>query len=347
MEIRHSVYELELVNPFGISRETRTHNQVMITRIDDGMGEASPIKYYGEDMDSVAARLAEFSKLDLPEPEYVEDIFDIMENHVAGQAAAKAAVDIALHDRLGKRLGVPLYKLFGKKPSSRMVTSFTIGIDTREEMLRKTREALQYEILKIKLGKEIEHDLQVMRDIRELCGPDKILRVDANGGWTLDEARRALPVMADLGVEYVEQPLEKGNLIELEKLSKGRPVPIFVDEDSMVNRDLPKLDGIVDGVNLKLMKTGGLVEARRMIGTARAYGFQVMIGCMIETSVAITAAAHLAPFCDYLDLDGNILTSNDPFDGVKCDEAGVITLPEGPGLGVTVRSQYENALGLY
>lgn len=175
-----------------------------------------------------------------------------------------------------------------------------------------------------------------MKQIRKAVG-DKVLRVDANGGWTLDDAKKALPVMADLGVEYVEQPLYKGSLDELRELKKNAPVPLFVDEDSMINADLPKLVGAVDGINIKLMKTGGIVEARRMIATARAYDFQIMIGCMIETGIAISAAAHLAPFCDNIDLDGNILISNDPVTGVTCESDGSFTLNDKPGLGVEVK----------
>jgi L-alanine-DL-glutamate epimerase-like enolase superfamily enzyme len=342
MDIKQTKFKLKLINPFGIARGTRTEIDVVFTNIDGGWGEASPIKFYHEDVDTVTATVAKIAELDLPDPDCLEDMADALERLIPGNQAAKAAVDIALHDRFARKLNVPLHALFGKCGSKKMVSSFTIGIDTIDEMMRKVDEAKDYSVLKIKLGKELEHDLTVMREIRKAVG-NKVLRVDANGGWSLEDAKKALPVMADLGVEYVEQPLFKGKLDDLAVLKKTAPLPLFVDEDSMVNADLPKLAGIVDGINIKLMKTGGIVEARRMIGTARAFGFQVMIGCMIESSVAITAAAHLGPFCDYLDLDGNLLISNDPFVGVTCDPDGTLHLPAGPGLGVKLR---EGAEGL-
>lgn len=336
MNIRQTTFQLKLINPFGIARNTRTVSDIVLVRLDDGWGEASPIKFYNEDINTVQDTVNRIAALDLPDLDYLEDVFDTIDKAIPGNQAAKAAVDIALHDRLAKKLGVPLYKLFGRSPDRKMVSSFTIGIDTIEEMLRKVDDAKDYAILKIKLGKDIEHDLEVMKLIRKAVG-NKVLRVDANGGWTLDEAKRALPVMADLGVEYVEQPLYKGKLDELRELKKGAPVPIFVDEDSIINADLPNLVGAVDGINIKLMKSGGLVEARRMVATARAFGFQVMLGCMIESGCAIAAAAHLAPFCDNLDLDGNILINNDPFTGVTCDADGTIHLNDKPGLGIELK----------
>ncbi len=345
MNIRHTHFQLKLVNPFGISRNTRTVNDVVLVRLDDGWGEASPIKFYNEDVESVQQTLDKISALDLPDLDYIEDVSDAIEAAVPGNQSAKAAVDIALHDRLAKRLGVPLYKLFGRSPERTMVTSFTIGIDTIEEMLRKVDDASDYSILKIKLGRELDHDLEVMRQIRKAVG-DKTLRVDANGGWSLEDAKRALPVLTDLGVEYVEQPLYKGNHVDLRELKKSAPLPIFVDEDSMVNADLPMLVDAVDGINIKLMKSGGLVEARRMVATARAFDFQIMLGCMIESGCGIAAAAHLAPHCDYLDLDGNLLISNDPYTGVTCDPDGTLHLPNTPGLGIELRPDVEQLASL-
>ncbi len=336
MNIRQTPFQLKLVNPFGISRNTRTVSDVVLVRIDEGWGEAAPVKFYNEDIGTVAETLNRINGLDLPDLDYLEDVADAIDAAIPGNQSAKAAVDIALHDRLARRLGVPLHKLFGRSPDKKMITSFTIGIDTTEEMLRKVDDAKNYAILKIKLGRDLHHDLEVMREIRNAVG-DKTVRVDANGGWTLEQAKEALPVLSDLGVEYVEQPLYKGNHAELRELKKTAPLPIFVDEDSMVNADLPLLVGAVDGINIKLMKSGGLVEARRMVATAQAHGFQIMLGCMIESGCAIAAAAHLAPHCEFLDLDGNLLISNDPFTGVTCDPDGTLHLPDGPGLGITLK----------
>jgi len=343
MNITHAPFQLKLVNPFGISRNTRTVNDIVLIRIDEGWGEASPIKFYNEDIDTVARTLDLIAALDLPDPDYIEDVMDEIERAIPGNQSAKAAVDIALHDRLARRLNVPLYKLFGRAPERRMVSSFTIGIDTIDTMLEKVETNKSYAILKIKLGRELDHDLEVMREIRKAVG-DKTLRVDANGGWSLEDAKRALPILTDLGVEYVEQPLYKGNHAELRELKKTAPLPIFVDEDSMINADLPLLVGAVDGINIKLMKSGGLAEARRMVATARAFDFQIMLGCMIESGCAIAAAAHLAPHCEYLDLDGNILISNDPFIGVTAEADGTVRLPDAPGLGISVRDEAREAL---
>lgn len=332
-------YKLNLIDPFGISRSTRTHIDVVLVNMDGAWGESSPTSFYNEDVDTVADALEQIGNLSLGDLDYPEDVELAMSRAVQGNQSAKAAVDIAIYDRLAQKLGVPLYKLFGKNPNKEMITSFTIGIDTVEVMLQKVEKAKSYDILKIKLGKDVDFDIGVMKEIRRAVG-NKTLRVDSNGGWTLAQARKALPVMADLGVEYVEQPLYKGSHEELRELKKDAPLPIFVDEDSMVAADLPKLVGAVDGINIKLMKSGGITEARRMVALAQTYGFQLMIGCMIETSVAITAAAHFAPFCEFLDLDGNILISNDPFAGAGCDERGRMTLPDKPGLGVELRPEF-------
>jgi L-alanine-DL-glutamate epimerase-like enolase superfamily enzyme len=201
-------------------------------------------------------------------------------------------------------------------------------------MLRKAEEARLFRVIKIKTGRDLDHDIRFLTELRRRM-PDHVLRVDANAGYTLDQARKAARVFADLGIEYLEQPLAKGNLNELEILHRDSPIPIYVDEDSVISADLPRLVGKVDGINIKLMKSGGLAEARRMLALARVYGFRVMIGCMIETSVGIAAAAALGPFADNLDLDGSLLISNDPFRGLEISPEGIITLSNEPGLGLT------------
>lgn len=342
--VRSYRYILDLIDPFGISRATRTNAEIVLLEIDGGWGEAAPVPFYKEDTDTVLASLERIDQLDFADLDLIEDAMQKVAVDWGGikgarsDQSAKAAFDLALHDRLGRKLGMPLWKLFGKAPVREMVTSFTIGIDTPDVMLRKVDKARNYAILKIKLGRNFEQDLTVMREIRQAVG-DKVLRVDANCGWNLEQARHAIPVLADLGVEYVEQPLAKGSLEELRFLRRESPLPIFADEDVMLAADMPQLAGAVDGINIKLMKSGGLVEARRMIAVARTFDMQIMLGCMIESSVAITAAAHLAPFADQLDLDGNLLVSNDPFEGATCDASGQIKLPEEPGLGVRLRER--------
>ncbi len=350
--IKTHLYKLEMIDPFGISRGTQSTQNTMLVQVDGGWGEAACSHYYRENADDIARAMEvadraieQYASGDASRLDFIDDVeetvwsaIDAMPErashpHKTFRGATKAAIDMALFDRLGKQLEMPLYRLFGRKPVGPLTTSFTIGLDTPEVMLRKVDTARAYSILKIKLGRELKFDLDIMREIRREAG-DKVLRVDANGGWSLDEARQAMPVLADLGVEYVEQPLEKGEIAALRELKKNAPLPIFVDEDSMTSADLPGLVGAVDGINIKLMKSGGLVEARRMLALARVYDMRVMIGCMIETSVAITAAAHLAAYADNLDLDGNLLVKNDPFTGVLCAADGTLTLPDKPGLGV-------------
>jgi L-Ala-D/L-Glu epimerase len=345
--IRAFNFDLELIEPFAIARSTRSQSHNVIVNVDGGWGESAPIPFYGEDVASVGTFMDCVNATTLPDLDDIAEVEAVVERtaSAAGHTsiqAAKAAIDIALYDRLAKKRGVRVCEMIGSpSASAEMVTSFTIGISSVDDMLRKVDAARHYRVLKIKLGRDLGHDLDVMKAIRRSVG-DKTLRVDANCGWTLAEAQRALPVLADLGVEFVEQPLERGALADLGELKKQAPLPLFVDEDCVTAADLPALAGVADGVNIKLMKSGGISEARRMVALARSLGLRTMLGCMIESSVAITAAAHLGQQVDYLDLDGNLLVSNDPFDGARCDPAGVLTLREIPGLGVTLRPEYES-----
>ncbi|MCX7626385.1 MAG: dipeptide epimerase [Candidatus Sumerlaeaceae bacterium] len=333
-------YVLQLIDPFGISRITRTEEERIYVTLDGAWGEAAPVSYYGEDEFTVRAAFEALEAADLGDLDLIEDVMARADAIVPQNRAAKAALDMLLHDRLGKRLGIPLWKLFGRSPQRPLVTSFTIGIDSFDAMLEKTERAANFDILKIKLGRDVEHDIKVMREIRRRVGERKTLRVDANAGWTLNQARRIVPVLADLGVEYIEQPLPMGALEELAQLKNECPLPIFLDEDIHTSRDIPRVAHAADGVNIKLMKAGGLAEARRMVAVARACGLQVMLGCMIESSLGITAAAHLAPTVDYIDLDAHLLIANDPFTGVQTRANGELVLPSLPGLGVSLREGF-------
>jgi L-alanine-DL-glutamate epimerase-like enolase superfamily enzyme len=238
-----------------------------------------------------------------------------------------------LYDLAGQRLGVPVYRLLGLNPARTPLTSFTIGIDTPEEMARGAREAgRQYPILKIKVG--TPRDLENVRAIRDAT--DATLRVDANAGWTPKAAVQHIAALADYGVELVEQPVAAGDLEGLRFVRERSPLPIFADESCVTVDDVPRLAGVVDGINIKLAKCGGLRNALRMIATARAHHLRVMLGCMVSSSLAITAAAHLSPLVDYADLDGGLLLAADPFAGVRV-EAGKLILPDAPGLGVSRR----------
>jgi L-alanine-DL-glutamate epimerase-like enolase superfamily enzyme len=294
-----------------------------------GRGEAAPIARYGQDAPS-AARAVEIMAARLDDPRAFESAAARVA--VAGQPAAEAAVDMALRDLAGKRLGVPLCELMGIDPSSMPVSSFTIGMDTPEVVEQKVREAEEFPVLKIKMGSA--DDRRVLETVRSVT--DRPLRVDANEGWTLEDALARLEWLQEMGVELVEQPLPADQLDEMRELKKQSPLPLFADESVGRAEDIPRLAGAFDGINIKLMKCGGLGEALRMIHVARAHGMKIMLGCMVESSLAITAAAHIAPLVDFADLDGNLLITNDPFIGAGVRE-GKLVLPSEPGLGVRDR----------
>jgi L-alanine-DL-glutamate epimerase-like enolase superfamily enzyme len=238
---------------------------------------------------------------------------------------------MALHDWLGKKLGQPLWRILGLNPASTPVTSYTIGIDSTEKMLEKVREAPEFPILKVKVG--TDRDDEILSAIRRET--DRTIRVDANAAWQPREAEQRITELAGYDLEFVEQPVPAGSPESLRRVRESVDLPIISDESSVVPEDVPGLFGCVDGINIKLSKCGGIRQALKMIHTARSAGLKVMLGCMIESSVAITAAAQLSPLADYADLDGNLLISNDPARGVTVN-AGRLVLPEGPGLGVEI-----------
>ena len=269
----------------------------------------------------------------LPEdPFNLEDAERRWETMLRGNAAARAALSAALHDLVGKRLGVPVYRLWGLDPCKAPKSTFTIGLDTPERIKAKVREAEQFPILKVKLG--TDRDLEILRAIREAT--DKEIRVDANCGWTVKGTIRMLPVLDEFGVTVLEQPLPPDDLEGLAVITAQSDIPVIADESCKTVADIPPLIGKVDGINIKLAKCGGLREALRMIAVARAHGLMVMVGCMIESSLGITAAAHFTPLVDIVDLDGAALLANDPFVGAHID-GGQVTLPSAPGLGVRRR----------
>ena len=326
--LRHRRLDLELRHTFRLARGASDRRSNLIVELRDGdltgLGEAAPLAHYGQDwrsaaraVDALAERLDDLRSLDAAAARPI------------GEPAAAAAVDMALWDLLGKRRGVGVRDLLEVPSGPPPPTSFTIAMDTPEAMAARVREAGDYEVLKIKLGSE--EDRALLEAVRDAT--DRPVRVDANEGWTFDEAVDRLEWLAGMGVELVEQPLPAGRLAESRELRRLSPLPIVADEDAHRAADVPRLAGAFDGINVKLMKCGGLEEARRMIEAARAHGMKVMLGCMIESSLAVTAAAHLSPLVDWADLDGNLLVTNDPFVGVTV-ENGRLVLPEGPGLGV-------------
>jgi L-alanine-DL-glutamate epimerase-like enolase superfamily enzyme len=327
-------------HPFAIARgSTNGYERAWVRLVDsdgvEGWGEADPSSFYGENLETV---LDTFRRLALHLP---QDPFDLetaerrWEQIVPKNAAARAAFSAALHDLVGKRLGLPLWRLWGLDPKKAPLSSFTIGLDTTEKIREKVREAKAYPILKIKLG--TDRDEAILKTIRDAT--DKPIRVDANAGWTVTRAKQMIPVLKEYGVEFLEQPLAPEDLEglgEVRRAAAKHDLPVVVDESCLVAADIPRLAGRVDGINLKLAKCGSLREALRMIATARAHGMLVMVGCMIETSLGITAAAHFTPLVDAADLDGAALTVDDPFTGATID-GGQIRLPTEPGLGVRRR----------
>lgn len=327
---------LKLRHTFQIARETRTIQNNMVVQIKDedgtyGLGECAPTSFFGEDINSVTEVFRKsVDLLKNADPFNIEDITTCLREKFPADAAARAAIDIALHDLIAKKLKIPLYKLFGLCRHTAKVTSFTIGIDTIEKMCKKVEEARDFPILKIKVG--TRDDIEVLKELRKIT--NAIFRVDANTGWTVEDAVKKLNIMENLGVELVEQPFPVWSIDALKKIRGRVKIPVFADEDIRSSVDIPRLAGIVDGINIKLMKCGGIREAMRMIHTARAHELKIMIGCNIESSLSITAAAHLMSLVDYVDLDGHLLITNDPYRGIEVDK-GILTLPAGDGLGVT------------
>ena len=297
-----------------------------------GHGEGAPIVRYQEN--AVGAQQAAESVRDLvstADPWQFAKLQMEIARRITGQYAAKAALDIALMDWVGQKLGIPLYRYFGLEPKDAPVTTFSIGIDTPEITRQKVREAEAFPVLKIKVG--LDSDEATIAAVRSVT--DKPLRVDANEGWKdKEEAVRKINWLATQGVEFVEQPMPAAMLEETRWVKQRVHLPLIADEACQHPADIPKLVGIFDGVNVKLDKAGGILEAHKMIQMARALGFRTMLGCMVSSSVSVTAAAHLSPLVDYADLDGNLLIANDPFSGAKV-KAGKLVLPDGPGLGLT------------
>jgi L-alanine-DL-glutamate epimerase-like enolase superfamily enzyme len=297
-----------------------------------GYGEGAPIVRYHEDaasakqaLDGLAPLIASIDPLKYDK--LLAEVFRTLE----GQWAAKAALDIALMDWVGKRLKVPVHRLFGLDAADAALTTFSIGIDTPEITKQKVKEAEAYPVLKIKVG--LDTDEQTIAAVRSVT--DKPLRVDANEGWKDKEtALRKIKWLETQGVEMIEQPMPGAMLEEHRWLRERVEMPIFADESCLRPADIPALAGAYDGINVKLDKAGGILQGYRMIQIARALGLRTMLGCMVSSSVSVTAAAQLSPLVDFADLDGNLLIANDPFTGVTVKQ-GKLVLPDGPGLGVT------------
>ncbi len=325
--------DLQLKHPFKIARGEETVAHSLLFRLHDGefegLGEATPIERYHESQDSVAYYFANHELLS-QDPFQLETLID---SRIP--PAARAGLDLALHDLLGKRLGVPLYKLLGLDPARTPYTSFTVGISGPEMVQQKLKEIGDHPVLKVKLGLGTAREqIETIETIRhQYTGT---IRIDANEGWTVDRAIHILNELTRYEIEFCEQPIPAGSPQGLRAIRERTRIPIVTDEDSLDARDLPALLGCVDGVNVKLAKTGGIRGALAMINTARALGFKIMLGCMVESAISATAAAQISPLVDWADLDGPFLTKDDPFIGVQY-EKGKLVLPSRPGLGVRER----------
>lgn len=340
MKLLHDVSTVHTTHPWVIARGGASdHRLVRVRLVDDdgaeGWGEAAPNRFYGETPDTVIAALDRLRPIiEAADPWHIDDTEAAMHAALGRNGSVKSAVSAALHDLAGKRLGVPVYRLWGLDPARAPLSSFTIAITPdRAQLEARVREAAQYPVLKVKLG--TDRDLEIIETVRA-AAPDKVLRVDANAAWTPMHAVRMIPRLAELGVEYVEQPVAATDVEGLRFVRERSALPVIADESCVMATDIPRLVGAVDGINIKLSKCGGLRQALMMIATARSHAMKVMAGCMIETSLGITAAAHLAPLLDYADFDGAALLADDPYLGATIT-GGRITIPTAPGLGVRPR----------
>ena len=335
MELRFYPYELQLQHTFTVSSYSRKTTPDVQVEIDyqgyTGYGEASMPPYLGQSVESVTAFLQKVDLSQFADPFCLEDILEYVDSLSPGDSAAKAAVDIALHDLVGKLLGAPWYRIWGYNPEKAPSTTFTIGIDTPEVVREKTLEcADRFNILKVKVG--TASDKEMITTIRSVT--DLPIAVDANQGWTdRSQALEMIHWLKEHGIVMVEQPLPVDRYDDLAWLREKSPLPVYGDESIQGLDDVRRAVGLFDGINIKLMKCGGLRNAHKMVDLARGLGLKVMLGCMTETSCAVSAAAQLSPAVDFADLDGNLLISNDLFDGVGLHD-GRLVLPDRPGIGV-------------
>jgi L-alanine-DL-glutamate epimerase-like enolase superfamily enzyme len=335
LSLKFVPYTLQLKHVFTISSNSRTTTPVVLTEIEydgvKGFGEASMPPYLGESHESVLKFLSQVNLSQFTDPFLFEDILAYTDNIVPGNYAAKASVDIALHDLAGKLVGKPWFRLWGLDPAKTPATSFTIGIDTPEVVRQKVAEAAPYRVLKVKLG--AGNDKEMIETIRSVS--DKPICVDVNQGWKdRNFAIDMIHWLNEKKIIFVEQPMPKEQPDDIAWLTQNSPLPVIADEAIQTISDVLKVKGIYSGINIKLMKCGGMNAAFKMAHMARAMGMKVMLGCMTETSCAISAAAQLSPLAEWADLDGNLLISNDCFDGVTIAD-GKVTLNDKPGIGVT------------
>jgi L-alanine-DL-glutamate epimerase-like enolase superfamily enzyme len=334
LKFRFKPYTLQLKNVFTIATSSRSTTPVMLTEIEyDGVvgyGEGSMPPYLGESHETATAFLSKVDLSRFDNPFNMEAILDYVDEIAPGNKAAKASVDIALHDLVGRIMGQPWFRIWGYPKDTTPNTSFTIGIDEPDVVRQKTREASEFKILKVKLGRENDHEM--IETIRSVT--DVPLCVDVNQGWKdKNKALEEIEWLKERGIVFVEQPMPKEQIDDMAWLTENSPLPTIADEALQGVDDVVKARGVYSGINIKLMKSKGMRQAHTMLEMAHAFGMKVMVGCMTETSCAISAASHLAPMCEWADLDGALLISNDVFEGMQVID-GKVVVPERPGIGV-------------
>lgn len=347
MKLLHDRYTIHPKSPFAIARSKTTwYERIRVRLTDDagveGWGEAAPNVYYHETPETVIVALKRFEEViarsrtvsSLDDVAVLEEWLLSSGHPERSDASARAAVSAAAHDLLGKKLGQPVWKLFDLEPMHAPPSSFTIAItESESDLVRRVEEAQRYPILKVKLG--TDRDEWIVRTVKRVA-PRKSLRVDANAAWSVERAIAMSRTLAEMGVELLEQPVAAGDIEGLRRVTEQSPIPVIADESCVNAADIPRLAKAVHGINIKLSKCGGLAEARRMALDAKRAKLKVMLGCMIESSLGISAMAQLAPLADYADLDGAALLADDPFEGVSITD-GFIKLSDKPGLGVSSR----------
>ena len=344
MEIKYTTYRINLRHSFGISRSSNDYYDIVYFYIVDGgiigRGEAAPSKRYNETTEKILSVLDKGILL----PEYCESADQLWKNikpQLSGVSALEAAANMAIWDWRGQKENKAVYDILGFNIDELPSTSYTISIGDMSELDEKIELSNPYSILKVKLGTP-NNDKEIINQIRQYT--NKLIRVDANEGWTLDNAKEMSYWLADRNVEFIEQPFKAKMLNETRMLKEFSPLPLFADENSIVSSDIPKIVDCFDGINIKLMKCGGIDEALNMIKVAKKLNMKIMLGCMVESSVGITAAAHIASMVDVVDLDGNLLISNDPYVGVSIKDGNLILSANEIGMGLSLANKKEGLL---
>ena len=334
LKLRFHPYNLELTHTFTVAEMSRNTTPVVLTELEydglTGYGEASMPPYLGESHETVLRFLNKVDMAQFTDPFRMDEILEYIDSVDTGNRAAKASVDIALHDLVGKIVNQPLYRLWGFSPEKAPVTSFTIGIDKPEVVVAKTKEAARFKVLKVKLGRG--NDKEMINSVRSVT--DVPIYVDVNQGWK--DKYHALDMinwLKEQGILFVEQPMPANQMEDMAWLTQHSPLPTLADEAFHRLPDVVKFKDVYSGINIKLMKSTGLREAHKMITVARAMDMKILMGCMTETSCAVSAAAQLSPLVDWADLDGNLLINNDVYEGVKVIN-GKLTLNDWPGIGI-------------